>query len=486
MKYGVIVWAVLMIFGGLAQAGEKTEKEVIVTYVSWKTPLGALNGNRQWQDYAYDRAKKNGNNYPVFATPTRLPEKPPVIGSPEYMKLTMPFALETLTQMKQAGIDVMLYDCMPLPGYDPAQSWSYDNIPLASYGMLPVWLEAAAETGMKIGIFVEPSNYSGDCLQRYSPNPAQNRELLTAILANLPSGKAADALWRIDGAPVIIHFATDSCMGHAPDKNAPAPDGGWRDIIKELKKNNANFYFIADIRTHTPNRQIWSEFADAVYDFSPAGPANYAAETGEEMKKYFDKLNTPYIFSSSPGYYNRKVYTEPEFKRIHNLYQSAIKNHADKIHIITWNDTVESTDIWPSHDKGHCLLDVYSYYNHWFKSGKQPAAEPEHIILAYPKVISSQITSPPLKWGGGRWTGRPYSPKVFYWANLQTPRRVKAGAAGEVLLPAGLSMGEFPGEMAVCDTLGVELDGATLSYPGVGTSDKEDLNFRYIDLLKKR
>ncbi|MAR92629.1 MAG: hypothetical protein CML06_17370 [Pseudomonadales bacterium] len=54
------------------------------------------------------------------------------------------------------------------------------------------------------------------------------------------------------------------------------------------------------------------------------------------------------------------------------LWAHAIEKDADWVHIITWNDYSESTEIEPSTRTGYAFYDLAAYYIQWFKLGKPP------------------------------------------------------------------------------------------------------------------
>jgi len=463
--------------------------EVITTVVNWYSPVGQFNGNQLWMHnggYSYEGRVKRGQNYPTTWQRLAMPATAPAIGSPEYLKLTYEGAKAELLDMKAAGIDVALYDCLPMPDYDPAKPLTYANSPISHYLSFFEWLRAASECGMKVGVFLDIRNRSGDYPKGRDLNVQEWVKVISGVLDNLPKDKTAEALWRVNGVPALIHFGTDSVCKAPPEKGDPAPDGGWRKVISELRKQGKKFYFVADMRTHIPEKAEWKHVADALYTFSPGGPDTYLADSGAEMKAFFAPMGIPYYFSTSPGYYWPKVaYVEPGFKRIHSAYAKAVAERAEKVHVLTWNDIGEDTDILPTANKGRCLLTVYAYYNAWYKNGTPPPLTEEHLILCYPLSVSPEKITPTQTWGNGRWKERGYAPRVFYWANLKTARKVEIAGVGTVELPAGLSMGEFAGLAGKCDALKVTVDGAVKELPGIVEKPKEDFRFRYVDLYVK-
>jgi hypothetical protein len=220
--------------------------------------------------------------------------------------------------------------------------------------------------------------------------------------------------------------------------------------------------------------------------FAPASPATFMVDEQTIMSNYF---SIPFMWSVSPGYYNATVnaYTEPDFRRIHDTYLAAIKAGAKFMNVLTWNDFGEDTDIAPSADKGHSLLDIFTYYNQWFKSGKQPPVITDKVIISYPMRIPSEVHTKSPVFGGGRWVAPPYTPKVFYWANIKSGRTLEVSGVGKVELPSGLSMGEIG--VANPGSIVARLGSQSTQLPAIKSTAVESqrkgsggLEYRYIQL----
>ena len=479
------------------------EREVLVSVMCWNTPLGSLNGARQWQvngyNYERQRSGESAANYPL--PPDVNFPRTLVVGTDEYYALQYKAALIDLARMKGASFDTALFDMLPMPIYDPSQPISSTNAPLTHFRTFLEWLRAAEVTGMKAGIFADVQNKSGDHPQGYKLNTAEwTRDLIGAVDAV----KDAKALWRIGEKPAVIHFGASIKAGNSPPvRGAPEPDGGWRSVLKSVRDAGREFYFIADIRPLDADIQAWNSIADAVYSFAPAGPKNYFADIHPYlMEKIF---TVPFMWVVSPGYYNPglRAYTEPDFERIHRTYTAAMKANASKIQVLTWNDFGEDTDIAPSANKGDCLLTVFGYYNRWFKSGIQPKADTDTIIIAYPVAIPANVQSKPPAWGDakrnqekyavdkavtalspawGDWIAPAYSPKIFYWANIRTSQTLSVNGTS-ITLPQGLSMGEL-GTLAPGPVAAVIGEKTVDLPPVIQVSDEREsgLRFRYVNL----
>ncbi len=171
---------------------------------------------------------------------------------------------------------------------------------------------------------------------------------------------------------------------------------------------------------------------------------------------------------------------------------AAIKADARRMYILSWNDIGEDHDIWPSANKGTCLLDIFTFYNQWFKERKEPVFASDKVILSYPMRIPDKVTTQPANWGGGEWVSPAYAPKIFYWAYLTAPKTLEIAGVGKVDLPAGLSMGKIgtiPESLPSAVTLEAVWNGRKITLPSVQRTkveqqhkDEGGLEFRYVDL----
>lgn len=465
--------------------------------VPWHSPIGLVNGIG-WavgpKGYNYQSAKQSGGilNFPLlnFQVPATVPD----YGGKQYYELQYQAALEQLTRMRDAGIDVAVLSLPPSVDFDPSQSLSAANQPLRFFGEFLEWLKAAEKTGMKVAIGTEmwaAVPYVRG--KRRTPNVDQWVKILSGTLDHIPD---SPALWKIDGRPTIIHFGTDtyyeSMKAGAPDPTAPTPDRGWRHILARLRNDGKKFFFFADIRPHDQILE-WNRIADGAYIFAPGAPASWANEYQRDISR---QLTIPYMWFVSPGYYNSAhTYAEPSFSRVHDIYMAAIKSNAKLMYIMSWNDVGEDHDIWPSSNKGSCLLDIFSFYNAWFKEGRQPVLSSDKVILAYPMRIPDKVVTLPAKFGGGRWASPAYAPKIFYWAYLKSPQTLEVSGVGKVVLPAGLSLGELgsisPSKISLVP-IGAILNGRKANLPPVKRirlesrrSKEGGLEFRYVDLTAR-
>ncbi len=454
-------------------------REALVWVVSWMSPAGGIyDSELRWghNNYAYRRYREGERvNHPTGLEWLTMP--PPEYASEAFYRIQREGALRDMKLMKEGGFDVAVYDMQPEASFQFAEPLSPQNRPLKNFPIFQEWLGAAEDVGLKVGI--------GLSVVKPPPNVEGMVERLEAVF-----GAVADhpALWKVAGRPVLMGFGTSvtGWRAFAPDPQASDPDGGWMNIVLRLRETGRDPYFIAHATPNDLNPHVWRAFADAVWIFGPAASLSYQIEMHSHLSKSVNNA-LPVVWSVSPGYYSGRMdaWTSPDFERIHSAYMAAIEANADKICMLTWNDFLEDTDIVPSANKGRSLLDIFAYYNAWFKSGLQPPIDSERIVVAYPKCIPETIRS--------RSGGDQYRPTVYYWALLKNSRVLVFGNES-VTLPPGLSFGNL-GEAAP-GSVNLRVEDRPFEAPAIESAKEEGrevagifegygLHYRYLEILEK-
>lgn len=466
------------------------ERQTLVTVVSWATPIGHTNGRDSWQAnrYNYQRDREQNRNRPLEPS-FALPDQQMKVGSESFLQLHQQGAIEQLRYMKQAHFDVAVYDMLPYPDYNPSEPLDSYNAPMVLYTSYLQWVKAAEKVGdIKVGLLIDAWNQSADYPKRHKLTVDEWIKCIKGSIENVP---ASQSVWKIDNKPVLMHFNTE--MAFEPLK----PGCQWEQVMMQTRATSKSFYDVADVRPHLSKASYWPTVTDAVYVFGPAGPTGYMTQG---QLSYQNRSSIPYMWIVSPGYYNRGlgpdknkdgkadgVWTQPEFTRIHETYMAAIQADARHINVLTWNDLGEDTDIWPSVNKGNCLLKIFGYYNQWFKTNKQPLCEKDTVILSYPRQIPDEVVSSNPKWGPKlKWVAPTYQHKAYYWANLTKPQQLHIQGVGKVDLPAGLSMGELGQTQA--GQIKATLGGTSIMLPKIESVKTETigcgLQYRYVDLTQ--
>jgi hypothetical protein len=226
----------------------------------------------------------------------------------------------------------------------------------------------------------------------------------------------------------------------------------WQQVINRLEQDHdVPIKFIAVfLDASDANLQT---FAPMSYGFgnwgvrSPdkvRGAPNYAARAHALGRKWME----PVAFQDSrprSGTYAEAGNTETG----RATWTKAIEDHADYVQVVTWNDYSESTHIAPSMAHGSVLLDISAYYIDWFRNGKPPAIDADHLYLThrihrYAASATSGIDNMASTLGG---SSTPPRDTVEALAFLTSPARVKVSSGGSTRTfkaDAGLSTFTVP------------------------------------------
>jgi len=89
-------------------------------------------------------------------------------------------------------------------------------------------------------------------------------------------------------------------------------------------------------------------------------------------------------------------YEAQNTQNLRNTWKIAIDGNADMVHIPTWNDYAEGSQIAPSAKIGWASLDINSYYLTWYKTGKAPTIVRDTVYLSHRLMpTSAKPTSQP-------------------------------------------------------------------------------------------
>lgn len=466
-----------------AQSPTTEKRETAVVVLSFISPVARESVASY--DYRMHKNSREAKNYPLPLV--ALPEKAILYGKDGYAPLELAAAREHMKRIKAADFDLVFFDMLPIPDYDPAKPLTFTNEPFYYFSNYFEWMKAAEENHLKLGIFADVANQSARYPQYRNITKEEWIKILHGAMGMIPDSPAA---WKVNGVNGIIHFGTDCVYSPkcAPVPGAPAPDGGWREVWKALREKGDRFFFISDIRPHNKDA-AWGDLTDAAYMFAPAGPAKFMKEYQADISSRLKKI--PFYWTVSCGYYRlNRDYTQPDFVRIHDTYLAALKAKASKVIVMTWNDLGEDHDIWPSANKGSELLDVIAFYNEYFKSGKQPEIKEDKLIVAYPLRAPAEVKAAAPAYSNKKWVSPEFTPKIFYWSALKQGMQTTVNGK-TIRLPAGVSMGEIalePGDDPAKIPVVAQLNDRTLYLPPVRKTAKEGdgggLEHRYLNLLK--
>ncbi len=155
----------------------------------------------------------------------------------------------------------------------------------------------------------------------------------------------------------------------------------WADVIAQLNAAGVPIAFVPVFHDMTKQwqnfrQQLKSDTRSVLSGISEWGPRTpLGADRLQERLQRMHKENLLVMSPVAPQDMRPKssIFTEANNSESYRrMWESTINADADWVHIITWNDYSESTEIAPSTETGYAFYDLTAYYIHWFKQGKPP------------------------------------------------------------------------------------------------------------------
>lgn len=318
-------------------------------------------------------------------------------------------------QAKTAGIDGFILNILGLSG----ANWT------ASVNLM----RAAADVG---GFTIVPSVDATASVASETPSVVATR------LAELYQYSSAET---IGGEYVLSSFAAERkstrwwqqvTVGLEKDHNVPT-----KFMAVFLDASNANF------RAFAPISYAFGNWGVRTADSVSRAP-NYAARAHALGRAWME----PVAFQDARprgGTFAEAGNTETG----RAAWGKAVRDGADYVQIVTWNDYSESTQIAPSVAHGSVLLDLSAYYIEWFKNDKEPPIKSDHLYLThrihpYDAQTTSGISGMSSTLGGASTPPRDTVEALVF---LTSPARVHITSGGSTKTfeaPAGVSAFTVP------------------------------------------
>lgn len=201
-----------------------------------------------------------------------------------------------------------------------------------------------------------------------------------------------EASFRLDDGRLVI-------APYLAERQSPA---WWKQTLNELKRLGIQVALVpvyhgwaADIDNFKQQEPAaFNEYVYGASDWGPRAPkgayglVNSPDEAHQKGVKWMAPV-APQDYRPKASTYNEAGNSET----YRAMWESAINGGADWVHIITWNDYGESTEISPSSQTGYSFYDLTAYYIDWFKTGLQPTIEQDALYAFYREHSTDAVIS---------------------------------------------------------------------------------------------
>lgn len=185
---------------------------------------------------------------------------------------------------------------------------------------------------------------------------------------------------------------------------------------------------------------VLAESFDAVGCNLPGDAGTNAAAMTKAVRAKGAEWSQPVNYQVESIRWNSRT-IRPGTDLLRDCWQQARENRSTLIQFWTWNDYTELTNLAPTTDTRYGILDLTSYFVHWWKTGTPPKTDRDRVYLVYHKY-PRELTTYPF---GTRvpWRNQKNVLEVVTW--LTQPAKVRLPGRPESWdAPAGLTWKQVP------------------------------------------
>jgi len=252
-----------------------------------------------------------------------------------------------------------------------------------------------------------------------------------------------NAAYRTDDERLMITAFNPARMGRA----------FWQQFLARTADRGVPVAFVPILLN--PLRSV-SEFAGFSYAVSSWGPADPGGVDGKgtgvaALRKMLIQLRAKWMAPVRPQDFRPKsgtMFEAANTATFRRLWMQAIQWQAPYVHVITWNDYTEATEIEPSSRTQFLYYDLSAFFINWYKTGRQPAVQRDAIYYSHRGQIFEPLKPPqpgdyPLRLLGLT----PIQNRVEMLTMLTAPATITIEIGGQQCsqnAPAGLAILECP------------------------------------------
>lgn len=215
--------------------------------------------------------------------------------------------------------------------------------------------------------------------------------------------------FRYNGKPVLSTFAGSTDWGK---KIVELVRAAGKDVVF------VPYYYpkpVSEMPQQSHVDQVFNDnpALDGFFFFGAAGTGDQIAKSNSLLARKWVGANKIFMASVTPHYRgfggNYRIYETRGFQAMAQEWESAIKDGATWVEIVTWNDWGEASYVAPfgppeqtKHWDGHwgpmlshvAYLDASRYYIDWYKTGVQPKIAQDALYYFYrlhPKTVAGIV-----------------------------------------------------------------------------------------------
>ena len=258
---------------------------------------------------------------------------------------------------------------------------------------------------------------------------------VAAAVAELGATKAAFRL--DDGRLLVSPFAPENF-----------PIDWWTEFLAELKRRKSPAALLPTMLSPVRSAKIFNDISVGLSWWGARDFDSIDEDVNSFLSHAIGCCNKNYMQPVAPQDVRPKVrhFSEAGNTRLfRRMWMEAINHHASYVHLITWNDFSEGSEIEPSNGIRFLIYDLCAYFIYYFKTRKPPSIIYDAIYYCHRRqLLSSSLVSDQVLSPMGR---TPVSNDIELLAFLTAPAVLEISVAGKSrskLFEAGLQALEMP------------------------------------------
>ena len=180
---------------------------------------------------------------------------------------------------------------------------------------------------------------------------------------------------------------------------------GYVKTIRKLADEGLEIFFVPNLsqQRYSANRSLESTlqlldsqpFVGGLFYFAVDGSVAEIMRTNATMRRATMMRDKVYMAGACPSYNSPNVRDHYGIEGYDAIWRSIIRDGADWVEIVTWNDYNEDSNLMPFrwsyprnterqyNDHDETFLDATAYYTAWYKSGRRPEIKQDRVYVAY-------------------------------------------------------------------------------------------------------
>jgi hypothetical protein len=264
---------------------------------------------------------------------------------------------------------------------------------------------------------------------------------------NYAPGKVAAQIASISDHPSVMRVGDGRMVLSAMTAERESV-GWWTQVVRELRQRGVGVFFIPMFQDYGTGARQFTQIADGIASWGPGTPDG-AINTRNNLESARSRGYSIYMGTGRNQNFRPKAewYAEAaNSSMLRNSLRDLIEGGADWMHIVSWSDRTEHTEIAPSTGIQWAFYDLAAYYITWFKM-RHPPKVTRDVLYYFHRIHDSDLRPSKQRRMFSLRGAQPKSDQIELLSFLTAPGTVEVRIGGKVYrddAPAGMHSFRVP------------------------------------------